>query len=443
MEVIALDIGTSFIKAALIGLDPLTVHRVERRPFPAFVTGLPAPYRETDPEAVMVVVEEALAAAAGAARDCAGVVLCGQMHGVVLLDERGAPLSNFICWLDQRVTEAEFAEFAAQVSGAGRAELGNELRPGIALPLLWWLRRHGALPAQPATPVSIADFVAARLCGAAPVMEPTQAAAFGAYRLARGEWHRELIGRLGLDTLRWPDVRPSGAIVGMWQGTPCYAASGDQQCALAGALLGEGELSINIGTGSQVAVIAESLVPGEFQTRPYFDGRFLQTITHIPGGRALSALVGLLTSLGGTTEEAAWRQIDAAVAAVPESDLRAHIAFYPGPCGDSGSFENLREGNLEVGHLFRAVFESMGRNYAACARRLHPERPLRRVVFSGGVARRNGLVRELSAAALGLPHRLSPDPEDTLYGLGVLALAFTGRQPDVRAATRAAASSRK
>ena len=36
---------------------------------------------------------------------------------------------------------------------------------------------------------------------------------------------------------------------------------------------------------------------GDYQTRPFFDGRFLATITHIPAGRSLNALVGLLSEL--------------------------------------------------------------------------------------------------------------------------------------------------
>jgi sugar (pentulose or hexulose) kinase len=120
---------------------------------------------------------------------------------------------------------------------------------------------------------------------------------------------------------------------------------------------------------------------------------------------------------------------------VTTTDLRASIAFYPGPCGHSGFLENLNEGNMGIGHVFRSVFESMARNYEASWRRLDPEGKARRVVFSGGVARRFPVLRELTAAALGLPSRLSPHPEDTLFGLMVLAQAFSGRRSSVRAAT--------
>jgi sugar (pentulose or hexulose) kinase len=438
---LGIDIGTSFIKAALIDADALSLRSIGRAPFPEFVTGLPPLHREVDPEAVMKGVENVLGHLAFEPGRCDGVVLCGQMHGFVLVNSRGEAISNYISWLDQRVSPEEFEEIAARVTERERAELGNEFRSSIALSLLYWLKRHGQLPPGEATPVSIADFVAGRLCGSPPVMEPTQAAAFGALRLGSLEWHQDVIGKLGLKSLRWPEVRPPGTVAGCWNGIPCYAAAGDQQCALAGALLSEHELSVNIGTGSQAAMIASSAQTGAHQTRPYFDSRFLRTITHIPGGRALRALVGLLTELGAGDEEEAWSKIEAAVTVTRSTDVRAGIAFFPGPCGQGGYFENLHEGNLHIGHLFRAVFESMARNYETCTRRLDPERQARRVVFSGGVARRFAPLRALTADALGLPARLSPHAEDTLFGMLVLGLGYSGRHGSVREVTETIAAS--
>jgi len=449
-DFIAIDVGSSFIKAAILDLDGLELRHTLRVPFPGFVPGLPPRHREVAPAAILAAVEDLLARALPHAPRCAGLMVCGQMQGFVLVDGRGEPVSNYVSWLDQRVTPTEFDEFALHVTPEHRRELGNEFRAGIALPLLYWLLRQGALPnggpPGKATPVSIADFVVARLCNAPAVMDPTQAAAFGALRIADLRWHEEVIGRLGLESLRWPEVVPTGSLAGTWRGAPCYVSIGDQQCALAGALLDDGELSVNIGTGSQLSLIHDDMIHGapiddgasstDLQLRPYFDGRFLRTITHIPGGRALAALVGLFTELGGASEDEAWRRIEAAVAAVPATDLRANTAFFPGPCGHGGALENLHEGNMTAGHVFRAAFENMARNYQICALRLDPEGTATHAVFSGGVVRRLPVLRELTAAELGMGYRLSPDPEDTLFGLMVLARAFSGHI-GVRDATEA------
>ncbi|SPF41771.1 putative Xylulose kinase [Candidatus Sulfopaludibacter sp. SbA4] len=415
-----IDVGTSSVKAAVLDLDALQLRHIHRVPMPEFVGGLPASHREVDPAAVVEAVENILARLARLVPRCGGLMLCGQMQGFVLVNARGEAVSNYISWLDQRVSPAEFDEMAAQLTPAERDDLGNDLKPGIALPVLYWLARRNALPSGDVTPVSLADFVAGRLCGAMPAMEPTQAAAFGALSLTTLRWRQDAIGKLGLQSLRWPEVRPSGSIAGMWQGAPCVAAVGDQQCALFGASLGDRELSVNIGTGSQVSMIADSARPGGQQVRPYFDGRFLRTITHIPGGRALRPLIRLLTEIGGASEEGAWQYIEQAVAAVGSTDLRASVAFFPGPCGYGGFLENLHDANLAIGHVFRAAFESMARNYETCARRIDPDGRAEAVVFSGGVARRIPLLRDLTAAALGLPQRLSPHAEDTLFGLMML-----------------------
>ena len=402
-----LDVGTSFLKAAAIDLEGGELVRTERVPIPS----------EPDPRRILGAARELLARVEGH-----GLVVCGQMHGFVLVDARGEPVSDYVSWTDQRVTAEEFAGMSALVGERERAELGNEFRSSIAVSQLWWMKRHGVLPAG-ATPVSIGDFVAARMAGVTPVMEPTQAASFGALRLSTLAWHAGVIGKLGLESLRWPEVRPSGSRIGEWRGGPVFAAVGDQQCALAGALLAPRELSVNIGTGSQVAMLADAPEDGAWQTRPYFGGRFLRTITHIPGGRALSALMGLLTEIGGVSEEEAWERIEPAAA----TDLRAGVAFFPGACGDRGFVENLHEGNMKVGHVFRAAFESMAGNYAGCARRLDPEGRCERVVFSGGVARRLDVLRELTAEAVGLPARVSPHVEDTLNGLMVLGREWMGQ----------------
>jgi len=179
-------------------------------------------------------------------------------------------------------------------------------------------------------------------------------------------------------------------------------------------------------------MITDSLLtdtPNAGQIRPYFNGRFLRTITHLPGGRALHALLRLLTELGGIAEQDAWQEVERAIAPLAATDLRASLAFHAGPCGSAGFLHNLHEGNLTVGHVFRAAFESMAHNYDTCARQLGGTRAPACVVFSGGVLRRFKLLRELTAAALGLPHRLSPHPEDTLFGLMVLARTCIGLPP--------------
>ncbi len=426
---LGVDLGTSFLKTALLDLDARRVSQISRTAFPEPLCGLPPLHREYDPLEIADLARRLISRSP----QVEGIVFCGQMHGLVLVGERGEPLSNYIGWADQRAAGC-FGEVASQVTVEERRELGHEFRPSLPLSFLYWMTRNGGLPAG-AIPCSLADFVVANLCRTAPVIEPTQAAAMGAYNLARGEWHRGVIERLGLGGVAWPEVRPSVAKAGHFEGVPCYTSVGDHQCSLAGVLLEEGELSINVATGSQVSAIADRFAPADHQTRPYFDGRFLKTVTHIPAGRALNSLIGLLTEIGGAGQDP-WAYLEQAAEAVESTDLHAHITFFAGACGARGRLENLHEGNLRAGHVFRAALESMAGNYLECAARIAGSASWRRIVLSGGLALRSHLLRRLIIDRFGLPYRLAPEGEDALRGLLTLALVVTGRCRDVREASR-------
>ena len=175
-----------------------------------------------------------------------------------------------------------------------------------------------------------------------------------------------------------------------------------------------------------------------FITRPFFDGRFLATVTHIPAGRALNALVKLLTELAeaqGFELSNPWEYIARAAAQVGPTQMRAQVAFFPSSCGAHGEFTNVREEELTVGHLFRAAFRGMADNYYTCALRISPEKAWRNLVFSGGLAQKLPLLRKLIQERFGVDYRICPASEDTMLGLLALALAFTGRAASVEQAT--------
>ena len=179
---------------------------------------------------------------------------------------------------------------------------------------------------------------------------------------------------------------------------PCHPAVGDHSCALAGVLLDKGELSLNVSTGSQVSMRSETAEPGDYQTTPFFDSQFIHRISNLPAGRALDALLRLLSELAqsqGIELNDPWTYISKAAESKTGSNVRANLAFFPTPFGDSGSLTNLREENLTVGDVFHAAFLNMAENYYASALRLSPGQSWTRLVFSGGLAQKLDLLRRL------------------------------------------------
>lgn len=434
MTLLGIDIGSSFIKGGLLNLDELSIHEIVREPFPEPIAGLPSGHFEIDPSAVVTAVEQVLQRLLALAPDCGGVMFCGQMGGVILADSRGEPLSNYLSWRDLRAATF-YSEVALRLGRDELQAVGNELKPGSTTTLLCWLAEHGRLPAH-ATPLDIGDFVIGRLCNAMPRFEQTQA--IGLLDLANRCWRQPAFERLSINRLDWPaltDFRsPVGSIISQGRAIPCYPCVGDQQAALTGALLSDSELSLNVSTGSQVSRLTREVRPGEFQTRPFFDDWWLNTITHLPAGRSLDALLDLLTELPraeGIELRDPWSVIARAAERASDSELDVALTFFAGSLGDRGHIDGLTLENLTVGDLFRAAFRSMANNYERCATRLAPERSWSRVVFSGGLVQKLPLLRNFIVERLASPFRMCPTSEDTFFGLLVLGQAVTGRAATV------------
>jgi sugar (pentulose or hexulose) kinase len=204
-------------------------------------------------------------------------------------------------------------------------------------------------------------------------------------------------------------------------------------------MLQPAELSINISTGSQVAMIADDAFVGDFQLRPFFDGSFLKTITNIPAGRALTGLLKLCTEIAeaqGIPISDPWGYIFEQAEASTDSDLEINLAFFPSPVAGPGSLGNLHEANLTIGHVFRAALQQMSKYYEQFATQLAPDRDWSRIVYSGGIAQRSKLLRATIGQRLGKDHRLTASAEDTLLGLMVIARVIAGLDASVQESAR-------
>src|SRR5262249_31736808 len=118
-----------------------------------------------------------------------------------------------------------------------------------------------------------------------------------------------------------------------------------------------------------------------------------------------------------------------------DTDLGIDLAFFPSPVGERGTLRNIHEGNLSVGHLFRAAFDAMAANFVTCATRLSPGKEWERIVFSGVLPQSVEGLRTAIVNRFACGYRMSASSEDALLGLLALGLVATGKAKDIRAAT--------
>ncbi|HVJ69204.1 MAG TPA: FGGY family carbohydrate kinase [Caulifigura sp.] len=428
---LGLDLGSSSIKAAVLNLETGKVERVVSQPFPGPVAPRPG-WFEIDVVDIANRARSLLAELISDAPDCTRLLTCGQMGGLALVDDRGRPHSPYISWRDQRSIGPHpaggtfFDVFRSRLSDRDLDAVGRELRVGSTIVLLSWLVETNQRPADELYPVTLVDAVLANLCEAPPVTEPTQA--LGLLELASLTHSQPLFDAARVPNIRRSRIATVNDVVGECRIGPstlrCHPAVGDQQAALVGVGLGDDELSVNCSTGSQVSRITRDIVAGDYQIRPYFGGRLINTIAQLPAGRSLNVLVDLLTELAraeGAELTRVWETIATRSAVEPPEELNVDLAFFSCPLGDHGAITSITTENLTVGAVFRGAFRNMADNYRLCAERVSNGRPWSRAVLSGGLTNKLCVLREIIAARLGSGVRESQESEETLQGLLTLA----------------------
>ena len=153
MSYLAIDLGTTFIKGAVLDLETRQHAHVRRQPFPAALPNRPTFFYEVDPLAIVAATRALVEELLPHAPNCRGVVLCTQMHGLVLCTPTGVPRSNAITWQDQRVLTPHpdgngtyFDHLKSLVSADEVTQIGRELQISRPLNYLYWMAETGALP---------------------------------------------------------------------------------------------------------------------------------------------------------------------------------------------------------------------------------------------------------------------------------------------------------
>ncbi len=178
---------------------------------------------------------------------------------------------------------------------------------------------------------------------------------------------------------------------------------------------------------------------GDYQTRPFFDGKFINTFSYPPAGRSLNVLVGLLTELAASQKidlPDPWAYFSQAASKVDHTDLQVDLNFFSSSGGDCGRISNIRGDNLTIGHLFRAALTNMADSYHTCAVRLWPEKEWEALLLSGGLACKLEVLRSAIQTRFETRYRVAPFSEDTLFGLLILACVFSGEAASVEEISR-------
>lgn len=451
MKYLGIDMGTSFIKSAVLDLEENQITDINRRKAPDPTTASDSLRKEYEITAIADIVKHLIKKHLSSDRRIAGIVFATQMHGFVLMNSNFKPVTNYISWEDERGLE-KFAGGSQTYLEMINERLpkeeikktGMEIKPGLAaVNLFHRLQNNEINNEEDLYFCTLGDYIISHLSGEKPYTHLTNAAASGLVNLDTDNWNENIIDRLNFKDIILPEIiderKSAGYLKMNGHKISLHPALGDHQAAILGVLLTPGkELSINIGTGSQMTLIEDELEYGNYESRPYPGNKFLRTITHIPGGRALDVLINFVKDIGNKIfdienfdESKIWQRIMDEVENCDyfyNNDLEVNVSFFEGlTIPYEGSIKNIQPSNFSIENIFVGAFNRMGHYYDDMFTKLSVSKnEVEKIIFSGGAARKNKILRDLIAQKIGLQAELAPFVEDTLVGLFQLALVCSG-----------------
>lgn len=375
-----------------------------------------------------------------ASRAIRAVAITGQMHGVLLMNADGVPVTPLVTWRDGRTAGSFLEAMRARLPEGYAEQTGCRLCSGYGgATLAWWLSEN-LLPSG-STALTIADFLALELTGIAAT-DATHAASWGLLNLAESEWDKTLLSALGISTNNLPPLRDRDPLLGpcrpeaaerfgLEAGTVVVLPVGDNQASVFGAAGGDPKATVvNLGTGGQVSIPASSVcVADGLETRPARGGGYLHVGASLCGGWAYAYLARffqrVLRDLGeiDLPEEVVYGRMAELVSKTAETSLRVDTRF-AGTRDDParrGRVAGIDPGNLVPGELALAFLEGMVRELADFAHTsgaaLEGE-----IIATGNAARRNPAVPRVIERFFGRPCRLGPAREEAALGAALLAL---------------------
>jgi len=452
-----IDIGTQSTRVALLDLEGRVISSAGTAQ--EMVTPRPG-WAEQDPDVwwcnVRANTHRAMEQGGAIPEEVLAVGVCGQMHATVPLGEDGQLLSHGVqLWCDKRSVDLVNEFKAGPHVGAAMRVAGNPPVPNWLGFNIQWLKAHEPDVYERTWKFVLSkDYVNYQLTGQIATDWSEASGSFMMDARTKG-WSPELVGYLGLDMDKLPEVRASSDVVGkitaeaaqltgLAEGTPVVAGAGDMLCTLiASGLTEPGRASDITGTSSIMSVYVEE---------PVLDPRLMNLHHAIPGWIPF----GITDSGGGALKwfkdtlcqvevaEAKRRDQDVydilnpkAAAVEPGSE---GLLFFPYLMGERTLGTPLARGvffglTLRTGRgaMVRAIMEGITFELRRTIEIVEAAGNVVREVYTIGGGARSDLWSQIKADIYKKPVYTFEAPEGGILGSAILAGAGVGVYADVRA----------
>ena len=454
MYYIGIDLGTSAVKLLLMERNG-TIDRVVSEDYPIFfpVSG----WSEQNPEDWWAAVLRGLRKLTDGVDKSriAGISFGGQMHGLVILDERDQVIRPAILWNDGR-TDRE-VEYLNETVGREflSAHTANIAFAGFTAPKILWMKKHEPeLYGRIAKVMLSKDYLVYMLTGI-HATDVSDASGMLLLDVEHRCWSKEMCERCGVDMLWLPKLFESSEAVGKLK--PCYeqelglrnvtvcAGAGDNAAAAVGTgTVGEGACNLSLGTSGTLFISSEKFRVDEHNA--------LHAFCHADGGyHLMGCMLSAASCVSWWLKLLGVWDFEAEMAGLERRLGHNHVYFLPYLMGERsplndvnarGTFTGMTMDTVR-GDMTLAVLEGVSfalRDSVEVARKLGLE--LTRSKVCGGGAK-NRLWLKILSSVLNMELEVPAVEEGPAMGGALLAAVACGTYTSVAVAAAAVVSTRE
>ena len=449
MYYIGIDLGTSAVKLLLMEADG-TIKNIVSRSYPL---SFPQPgWSEQDPQdwyresvAGLLELTEGIDKS-----EVGGISFGGQMHGLVILDEKDNVIRPAILWNDGRTQEE--TDFLNQVVGEAAVAkyTANIAFAGFTAPKILWLRKHEPENFRRICKVMLPkDYLAYKFTGSF-CTDYSDASGMLLLDVAHREWSPEMLELCGLKPEQLPKLYESYETVGTLLpslaetlGFPASvrvaAGAGDNAAAAVGTgTVGEGRCNLSLGTSGTLFI----------SSRDFHDSsnHALHSFDHADGGYHLMGCMLSAASCNKWWNEEILKTTDYAAEQAGISKLgENHVFYLPYLMGERSPHNDPSARAAFLGmsmdttreEMTQAVLEGVAfglRDSLEIARSLGLTVTTSKVCGGGA---KSPLWRRILANVMNLTLEIPAVEEGPALGGAMLAAVACGEYPDVEAACAA------
>jgi sugar (pentulose or hexulose) kinase len=448
MNIIAIDCGASFIKGALMCVPPAAKNTVARdRTYSIKEKYYKSTLKFSGNSQLLIknilTIATEIIEKFSLPGETVHLGISNEMHGFIITDKDGNERTDYISWQSELIPNGKDKDsYLTDITGIIPEQdimnTGMPLKLGLPSVNLYYLFYEKILTRSTSESTrhyfyTLGDYLIRVISGKQPYVHPTNAAATGLYDIQNQSWNKNILKNLHIDeSICFPEICGTKTIACDFlnRNLIIYPAIGDQQAALYGAgLFEESTLSLNLGTGAQASIVTSSvkipLMKTAYQTRPYLKyGTYLNTIPHIPSGRALNIFFKFIKEIiikfnKEADDDAIWEYIIEQSINNNLENLEIDMSFFSNAISDkrTGHISNIKENNFSIGNLFLSIYKTIAKNTYIAAEKLTDLNKIKKIVFTGGVVNKNPSLQKMILDEFEFIHGYHIETEETFKGI--------------------------